>query len=356
MISGRWLTAGQIEWLRLSPVDTATHNAFMKAFEVLGEAIPQLALALTYYWNNQDTLWRTETSVLGLPTTLVSVILSFGSVIFGMVTGLRALLQVWSSRYRTTPLHRAAVVGSLEEVRRFLLSCPQSLDVMSKAGKTALMVAADRGHLEVVTALLRAGAQLELQDESGWTALIWAARHRQGRVLKALIASGARTDVRDNEGQTALTLISSRGYTEIAAILTDAGADINLQDNRGNTALIYSSSRGHWRVVKLLLSIDGVDVHALNKNLETALHCSVYHGHVQVVESLIASGGKESIDAQNTAGETALMQAARFGEEELVKVLMAAGARLDLKNKSGVTALDVASTVGKEWLFGVQDQ
>ena len=47
-ISKTWAQVGQVEYLQLSTVDTATYNAFMKAFEVFGEAIPQAS----FFWTN----------------------------------------------------------------------------------------------------------------------------------------------------------------------------------------------------------------------------------------------------------------------------------------------------------------
>ena len=48
----------------------------MKLFEQLGEAVPQFAVAVTYYVNNKYYIWWTETTFFSLPTTIISIIFS----------------------------------------------------------------------------------------------------------------------------------------------------------------------------------------------------------------------------------------------------------------------------------------
>ena len=151
----------------------------MKAFEVFGEAIPQLALALVYFFNNLEYIQENEDCFFGAPETLISIVLSSGSVLFGISTGINQWQKVIRARYRTTPLHCTAEEGNLKQVKRHLQKSLKDLDVRNKSGKTALNLASDKGHLLVVKALVEAGANLDLKDESGWTALMWAARHKR---------------------------------------------------------------------------------------------------------------------------------------------------------------------------------
>jgi ankyrin repeat protein len=67
-----------------------------------------------------------------------------------------------------------------------------------------LMRAAERGHIEVVEALLAAGVDTEKADEEGCTALITAARWGHIKVVKALLAAGADKDKLDSRSRTAL--------------------------------------------------------------------------------------------------------------------------------------------------------
>ena len=64
-IPKKWASFGRTKYLEFAQVDAATNNTFTKFFEQFGEAVPQLALALTYYTNNQNYINQTEFKVFG---------------------------------------------------------------------------------------------------------------------------------------------------------------------------------------------------------------------------------------------------------------------------------------------------
>ena len=59
-----------------------------------------------------------------------------------------------------TPLHQAAIAGSMEEVKK-LISCSARPDIQTRRGRTALHYAAENGHREIVGLLLGLGAQVD---------------------------------------------------------------------------------------------------------------------------------------------------------------------------------------------------
>ncbi|KAJ9441346.1 hypothetical protein DIPPA_13738, partial [Diplonema papillatum] len=66
-------------------------------------------------------------------------------------------------------------------------------------------------------------------------------------------------------------------------------------------------------------------------NGSTALHIASENGHSEVVKELIAAGAK--VDVQDNDGSTALQSASYFGHSEVVKELIAAGAKVDVQAK-----------------------
>ena len=68
-----------------------------------------------------------------------------------------------SGNHQLTGLHKAAIAGDLASIRHFLDSSTVhgQLDSIDAKGHTALMLAAERGHTQLVKALMAAGAELE---------------------------------------------------------------------------------------------------------------------------------------------------------------------------------------------------
>ena len=94
---------------------------------------------------------------------------------------------------------------------------------------TALIPAAERGHVETVRRLIAAGVDVNHVNRLHWTALLEAVMLGDGgprhqHVVELLLAAGADPALADGDGVTALAQARRRGYTEIAAILQRAGA------------------------------------------------------------------------------------------------------------------------------------
>lgn len=102
--------------------------------------------------------------------------------------------------------------------------------ITNRFGGTALIPAAERGHVEVVRYLLTETAvDINHINNLGWTALLEAIiladggpRHQE--IVRLLIDHGADVNIADKEGVTPLRHARSRGYREIQALLEAAGA------------------------------------------------------------------------------------------------------------------------------------
>ncbi len=102
-------------------------------------------------------------------------------------------------------------------------------NVTSPYQGTALIAAAHLGHAEVVKILIDAGAPLDHVNNLDWTALIEAIVLGDGgpahiEILRALVEAGANVNLPDGSGATPLALARARSYTEMVRILEQAGA------------------------------------------------------------------------------------------------------------------------------------
>jgi ankyrin repeat protein len=72
-----------------------------------------------------------------------------------------------------------------------------------------------------------------------------------------------------------------------------------------------------------------------------ALFRATIEGNTDMVRSLLSSPGAD-INARNERGSTPLLEAARFGHDDICRVLIASGADLKAKDNDGKTALMLA--------------
>jgi hypothetical protein len=111
----------------------------------------------------------------------------------------------------------------------------------AKPGLTPLMQASAKGDIAEIQKQLSSGADPNAQDSSGWTALMYATQTDRVEAFKILLDAGARPNMRSHLGQTALMAVAGT-YTsapEKFRLLLAAGADVNVQDNDGHTALMF---------------------------------------------------------------------------------------------------------------------
>ena len=127
------------------------------------------------------------------------------------------------------PFLYAGAEGLLD-ILRLAIAAGADPRITNRFGGTALIPAAERGHVEVVRELLtRTKVDVNHVNNLGWTALLEAivlsdGGPRHQRIVELLIAHGADVNIADRGGVTPLAHARSRGYTAIAAMLVKAGA------------------------------------------------------------------------------------------------------------------------------------
>lgn len=121
-----------------------------------------------------------------------------------------------------TPLQLAAQQGYLESVQR-LIRRGVSLEHQNHNGSNALMLAAARGHVEVVDCLLMAGAEPNTHDLDGNTPLHHVIRKKstgaqeteiRERIVELLLRAGSDNIVRNNHKQLPGDLAQDNKYSE----------------------------------------------------------------------------------------------------------------------------------------------
>ena len=168
-----------------------------------------------------------------------------------------------------------------------------------------------------------------------------------GGAARAL-ADGAHTEARDGRGRTPLLLAVAGDHIGVARHLVAAGADPNAVDDRTDTPWLVTGVTGSVEMLETLLPA-GPDLTIRNRYGGIAIIPASERGHVDYVRRVVHTA--IDVDHVNDLGWTALLEAVILGDgsaayQEIVSILLAAGADPLLADRDGVTAGEHARRLG----------
>ena len=303
-----------------------------------------------------------------------------------------------TNRFGSSPLAEAATLGDAGIVK-LLLAAGATADLKNADGETPLLLAAHAGAVPVAELLVRHGADVNAREQwHGQTALMWAAAEKHPDMVSFLLAhhasAGARSTVNDwpnqitsepraqyrpSGGLTALLYAVRSGCLSCVQALLQGGADINQPTPDGVTPLTSAIDNLNFDVASYLLDRGAnaniwdwwgrtplyvaVDMHSYVERFDPPLQRSDRTSALELVRKLLDAGvnpnpqldmhrpgrGGNSArftDDPLTTGATPLLRAAISFDDDVIRLLLEHGAKVDLPNVMGLTPLMVASGLG----------
>jgi uncharacterized protein len=300
--------------------------------------------------------------------------------------------------YGATALGEAAVLGNVR-VMSALLKAGADADSANARGQTALMLVARTSNVEAARLLLKHGAHVNaVETVKGQTALMWAAAQSQPEMVRVLLKAGAdpaivsvvpqhqrqvsgepRAQHRLAGGFTALLFATRQGCFDCVKALVEKGANIEQADPEGITPLITAIDNFNFDTAAWLLA------HGANPNIwdwwgRTPLYLAVDLNTVprggrsdmpsldkttslQLIEQLLKAGANPNMqlklfppyravgpdrgaDQMLTRGATPLLRAAKAADVPAIRLLLAHGAKPDLPQLQGISAVMAAAGLG----------
>ncbi|KIW48394.1 uncharacterized protein PV06_00983 [Exophiala oligosperma] len=205
-----------------------------------------------------------------------------------------------------TPLYLAVSYGRLSMVKLLLKFNHTQLDTPGPRGLTPLHKAAEQGNVDIVTALLQAGALVAAQDNSGMTALHLAARRGHLSLVRLLVLAGGLVDIQDRDGLCPLDYAATGGYTEVVRYLLENGGNMWHKGHEAWTPLHRAARGGHTDTVSFFLQHHG-DVLAADLRGNIPIHLAVRSGSMSTTRVLLEFGSqlkREQIFVQDRKGST----------------------------------------------------
>ncbi len=231
----------------------------------------------------------------------------------------------------TDPLSEAAYDDDLAKVKSLLAHAKPS-DSLNSSKNTALLTAAQYGHVSIVQYLLDEGADINARDASGFTPLYRAASQKDITTVRLLLKRGANVNSKDEDQATVLVYYP---YDGIAEMLIEYGADVNAQNNVNMTPLIYATMERQHKTMQLLLA-KGAKVNTLSDGFGSALIYAALIPHFTKEAKILIDGGAD-INLKGPRGNTALMAAATHKNSDLVQLLLVHGANPNIALDTGHT-------------------
>ncbi|KAM3065727.1 hypothetical protein ACMFMG_010047 [Clarireedia jacksonii] len=224
------------------------------------------------------------------------------------------------NNYGQRPLCWAAENGH-ETVVKLLLERNADIEAKDNYGQTPLSWAAEKGHETVVKLLLERNADIEAKDSRGQTPLCWAAAKGHETVVKLLLKRNSDIEAKGSRGQTPLCWAAAKGHETVVKLLLERNADIEAKDNcYSQTPLLWAAENGHETAVKLLLERNA-DIEAKdNRYSQTPLSWAAKNGHETVVKLLLERNA--NIEAEDSDSKTPLMWAVTRSRQPVIRLLV----------------------------------
>lgn len=220
---------------------------------------------------------------------------------------------------------------------RALLKQRVDVNAQQGDGATALHWAANLDHLAIADLLIRAGARVDAANDLGSTPLHLACTNRSAPMVARLLEAKANANAKLLNGETVLMTCARTGDAQAVKALLVHGADAKAKETEHDqTALMWAAANIRPDVVALLIEF-GADIRARSRTYSQT-----------VVGEQTQKTGREALNYNVLrGGSTPLLFAARTGDAESARLLLAGGADPNDSLPDGTSALVLAAHSGQ---------
>ncbi len=227
----------------------------------------------------------------------------------------------------SSPLHIAAQKGHLQGVKLLCEFSGADIQALNGDGKTALVLAAQNGHLNILKYLISREKLTGNFNTTSREAALFAAASMQltNSEWIGVIVEGNVVYAKATETNTV--------DFKMVEYLVEIGVDVNKSN-----AIYAASEKGNIAMMELLLQ-NGADV-----NRSNALHAAAMNGHFKAVVLLVGKW-KADVNSYDNFGKSVVAVAvARYNNEDIIRYLISKGANVNVTNNFHTPLLVASST------------
>nr|XP_045619763.1 transient receptor potential cation channel subfamily A member 1 homolog isoform X2 [Procambarus clarkii] len=293
-----------------------------------------------------------------------------------------ASLQDKEPKSGHTPVHTATLIGDPEVLQLLLRHCPDAANIIDNRDNTPLHLAAEKGHRDCCSVLLKFGANMAAcnklketplhlavrasfkstcemllskceninsKDNNGDTPLICSAasqKHSSKDILELILQYKPDVNITNSNGDNALHVVAKRGYHEKCWLLVAAGADCNYRNQAGLTPLHYATKKKFPECCAAILNLPFTDDPYQSSMLKA---CDKQEDRGNVINDCVDSMSTTrlaDVNITSKEGKTPLHYSLEKGSVECCMLLLKRRAKVVLPTLSGDTPLHLAAYAG----------
>ena len=268
---------------------------------------------------------------------------------------------------KKTPLNEA-IIGNQFQTVKLLIDAGAEVNFPVSNKETAILISAWFGNIEILKILISKGSKLLELDSCNNSVICRACEYTNAEFVQTLINAGiSPLDKCCTNGWTPLLHAAYKGKIDIVEmLLCNHSENINTETIKGQTALMLACTEGKTEIVKLLLESGANQNIGVNKqhhlyemgHFDSPLNIAAHKGYKEIVSMLLANGAV--VDVPTKYGYAALQFSLIQRHFEVVKILIDAGADPYRKDDFGKTIYSLAKELGildqLENLIGKSDE
>jgi len=195
---------------------------------------------------------------------------------------------------------------------------------------------------DLIEHMLKKGFDINVQGYEGNTLLHWALLTKNDKMAEFLLKKGADASILNALQHSPFYIAAKKGKVKLMDLMLARCSKINIYSDSYNWTALHMAVREGWTDTTRFLLRKNVNINARNGLGKTPTHLAASRYHTGVLQELLKAN--PNLNAQDSEGNTPLHDAAMADTVSFktIKMLLANGADPSIRNKAGLTPLQIA--------------
>ena len=250
-------------------------------------------------------------------------------------------------------LHMSARYKDRFRICELLVNSKYDLNLTNLNGDTATHIAAQKGNLEHLEALLDAGSDFDVLNNHALSPLYLAVLSKHDDCVHALLEAGAKaffggTD-REKDRSPVFLAIRTQQVEVLRAIFAyiEPGAQSTISDSKGQTPVMFAAKNGYHEALNALIELNSTSINQEDKQQRTILmHVLSAEPFDRKLANRLVDQWEADVNHIDIYGRSLLIKLVQEKKKHLVEFLLTKGALMHVLDEEQKDACDYAKDNG----------